>query len=79
MKKQILALLIVPVMVLTACNKDDDEITTPANSNGELKLSITNLAELAADEQYDLMVKSQTGPIYGQFDISVGLYSQFTL
>ena len=40
MKKQLLALLIVPVMILTACNKDEnDDMNT--NMTGELKLNIT--------------------------------------
>lgn len=63
MKKQLLALLIVPVMILTACNKDDDENMTPTTTNDELKLSINNLAESAADEQYEGWIIVNGSPV----------------
>ncbi len=62
MKKQLLALLIVPVMILTACNKDeDDDMNT--NMTGELKLNISNLASSDAGEQYEGWIIVNGAPV----------------
>lgn len=62
MKKQLLTLLIVPVMILTACNKDEnDDMNT--NMTGELKLNITNLASSAASEQYEGWIIVNGAPV----------------
>lgn len=50
MKKQLFLFLLIPAIVFTSCNKDEDE---PMMTSGELKLNITNLAPSATGEQYE--------------------------
>lgn len=64
MKKQLLALLIVPVILVTACNKDENEDMLPSETtNGELQLSINNLAESANNEQYEGWIIVDGAPV----------------
>ena len=60
MKKQLFLLLLIPAIVFTSCNKDEDE---PMVSSGELKLNIMNLAPSASGEQYEGWIVVNGSPV----------------
>lgn len=62
MKKHLIALLIVPALIFTACNKDEDDDMNVSTS-GELKMSLTNLAPSSADEQYEGWIIVNGSPV----------------
>ncbi|MCF8308498.1 MAG: hypothetical protein K9I68_05760 [Bacteroidales bacterium] len=78
-KMKLLALLIVPFFVFTACDKDDDE-----NDNMNMKDSVTlnfqNLAPSAEDEKYEGWIITDEGPVStGKFTVDAnGNLSQST-
>lgn len=62
MKKQLIALLILPAFLLGACSKDDnDDMDTP--TNGNLQLALENLAPSMDDEQYEGWIIVDGSPV----------------
>ncbi|MCF8368699.1 MAG: anti-sigma factor [Bacteroidales bacterium] len=79
MKKQLILLLLVPVMIFTACTKDEnDDMNTP--TSGELKLNLTNLMASASDEQYEgWIIVNGTPKSTGTFTVDAsGMLSKTT-